>query len=234
MLRFLMVLFLAGLAPAQSPRTVLDGVFTAAQAARGEGVFAEKCARCHEGADVDGPPLTGDPFVDRWRDDSLAGLFQFLKTRMPQDAPGTLDEKTYVDLLTRILASNRYPAGSKELTADALESTLLVGHDGPRPLPTNAMVIAVGCLSMGPGDAWMLANAAALARTQTGDQTSPEELKRSEAKALGSASYRLNNTPAPESKKGHKVQVKGVLGRQPNGDRINVLLLDSLAPSCTP
>jgi len=51
MLRFLMVLLLAGLAPAQSPRTVLDGVFTAAQAARGEGVFAEKCIRCHEGAD---------------------------------------------------------------------------------------------------------------------------------------------------------------------------------------
>jgi len=234
MLRFVMVLFLADLASAQSSRTVLDGVFTAAQAARGEGVFAEKCIRCHEGADVDGPPLTGDPFVNRWRDDSLAGLFQFLKTRMPHDGPGTLDEKTYVDLVARILSANRYPAGSAELRAEVLESTLLVGYGGPRPLPTNAMIVTVGCLSTGPGDAWMLTRAAALARTQTGDETSPEELKRSAAKALGSSSYRLNNAPAPDSKKGHKVQVKGVLGRQSNGDRINVLLLDSLAPTCTP
>jgi hypothetical protein len=44
----------------------------------------------------------------------------------------------------------------------------------------------------------------------------------------------LNNAPAPDDKKGHKVQVKGVLVRQASGDRINVLLLDSLAPACAP
>lgn len=234
MLRYLVVLLSTGVAFAQTSRTVLDGVFSAEQAARGEKVFAEKCARCHEGADVDGPPLTGDPFVERWRDDSLAGLFRFLKTRMPQDAAGTLDEKTYVDLLARILSANRYPAGNTELAAGAMETTLMVGHDGPKPLPTNAMVITVGCLATGPGDVWMLASAAPLSRTQTGDETSPEELKRSAAKALGSASFRLNNAPAPEGKKGHKVQVKGVLVRQSAGDRINVLLLDSLAPTCAP
>src|SRR3954463_3140802 len=70
-------------------RTVLDGVFTAAQAERGSAGFSEKCAPCHEGADVEGPPLTGTPFIERWREDTLDGLFEFIKTRMPQTAPGS-------------------------------------------------------------------------------------------------------------------------------------------------
>jgi hypothetical protein len=216
---------------AQAPRTVLDGVYTARQAARGEKVYAEKCASCHEGADVDGPSLTGDPFIERWREDSLAALFEFVKTRMPRDEPGSLDQASYADLIARLLEANRYPAGAAELTPAALDSTLLVGHDGPKPLPTNAMVVAVGCLAAS-GGAWTLNNAAPLARTPAGDETSPEELERSTSKPLGSASYRLNNAPSPEAKQGHKVQVKGVLGRQSSGDRINVLLLDSLAPAC--
>ena len=208
-------------------KTVLNGVFTKAQAGRGESVYAEKCARCHEGADVDGPPLTGDPFVDRWREDSLTTLFEFLKVRMPQNAPGSLDEKTYVDLVARLLDANHYPAGNTELTKDSLDSILLVGADGPKPLPASAMVVAVGCLSS-DGNSWNVTNAAALGRTQNGDETSPEEMKRSSAKKLGTGSYKLNNAPSPESKKGHKVQIKGVLGRQ----GINVMSLESLGASC--
>jgi mono/diheme cytochrome c family protein len=226
-------LAVAAIASAQS-KTVLDGVFTAAQVARGEGVYAAKCAHCHEGADVDGPNLTGDPFVDRWREDNLSTLFQFLKTRMPQDAPGSLDDKTYVDLVARLLEASHYPTGNTELTQAALDTTLLVGHDGPKPLPPSAMVVAVGCLAAGPDNTWMVTNTAKLSRTQNGDETSPDETKRSAAKALGTGSYRLNNAETPESKKGHKVQVKGVLNQQGNVERINVLSLESLAPTCAP
>src|SRR4051812_45300858 len=87
----------AAVAQLNGSRTVLDGVFTAAQADRGDAVYNEKCATCHEGADVDGPPLTGMPFVDRWREDTLDGLFEFITTRMPQTAPGSLPESTYLD-----------------------------------------------------------------------------------------------------------------------------------------
>src|SRR3954471_16338866 len=108
-------------------RTVLDGVFTAAQAERGSGVFSEKCATCHEGADVDGPPLTGTPFIERWREDTLDGLFDFIRTRMPQTAPGSLPPAAYVDIVAYLLQANDYPAGGRELTPDLLRSTLLVG-----------------------------------------------------------------------------------------------------------
>src|SRR5271169_2086912 len=90
----------AALAQAAKTRTVLDGVYSDAQAARGAALFGAKCAGCHEGADVDGPPLELDPFVERWREDSLQPLFTFLKTKMPQDAPGSLTEANYLDLLS--------------------------------------------------------------------------------------------------------------------------------------
>ena len=49
---------------AQSARTVQDGVFTEAQATRGQALYAKQCASCHgnmaEG--LQGPPLVGDAF----------------------------------------------------------------------------------------------------------------------------------------------------------------------------
>src|SRR6266699_1645318 len=101
---------------AQKTKTVRDGVYTLAQATRGEQVFGMNCARCHQGADVDGPPLTGDPFIDRWREDNLVSLFTFIQTRMPQDSPGNLKEGAYLDVLAYLLQANNYAAGSVELT----------------------------------------------------------------------------------------------------------------------
>src|SRR5436305_7701613 len=92
-------------------RTVLDGVYTDAQAARGEEAFGAKCAMCHEGTCTDGPPLAGDPFIDNWREDTLDPLFTFIKTGMPRDAQGSLSEGMYLDILAHILKSNHYPAG---------------------------------------------------------------------------------------------------------------------------
>jgi mono/diheme cytochrome c family protein len=223
------------LAQAQK-RTTLDGVYSDAQAARGAELFAAKCARCHEGADVDGPPLTQDPFLDRWREDSLAPLYTFLKTKMPQDAPGSLTETNYLDLLAAILAKNTFPAG-RDLTADTLASITLVGHDGPKPIPNSAAVVAVGCFNAGSPNTFSLTNAADLGRTQTPDETNPEELKNSAAKPLGTRTFGLMNVSDLagfnlDGIRGRKVQAKGVLQRQPAGDRINVLSLEVLAPTC--
>jgi mono/diheme cytochrome c family protein len=217
-------------------RSVLDGVYSDAQAARGEAEYSAKCARCHEGADVDGPPLTGDPFVDRWREDSLESLHKFVSRNMPRDEPGKLAPALYVDLVAFLLQHNSYPAGSKELTAGDLGAIQLVGHDGPKPLPTNATVLVVGCLTPGANSTWTLTNAASPIRTRVPDETNPEELKASAQRALGNQILRLANLDSlkPDSSKGQKVQVKGVLVRQSNTERINVLTLDSVATSCAP
>ena len=224
-------------AAAQS-RTVLDAVYSDAQAMRGEAVYSSNCAKCHEGADVDGPPLNGDPFIDRWREDSLAALFTFIKSRMPRDAPGKLSNDNYRDIVAFLLAANDYPAGAKELGADQLASTLLVGKDGPKPLPTNALVLAVGCLASGGADTWTLTSATAHARARETNQTTPEELKSSAAKPAGNQTFRLQNLAdlpggfRAEAYRSQRVQVKGVLVHQSGGDRIHVTSLAAATPGC--
>ena len=233
-------LLLAGaLSSQENPgRTVLDGVYTEAQAKRGEAEYGMNCAKCHEGADVDGPSLTGDPFIDRWREDRLTSLFTFIRTEMPRDTPGKLDEARYRDILAFLLQANGYPTGAMELTTEAMGRTELVGKDGPKPLPTNALVVVVGCLAPGEKDSWTLANAGRPARTRTADATTPDELKNSAAKPLGDQQLALQDIgdlrPGfnPATDRGHKVQIKGVLIRQANRDRIHVTSLESVAETC--
>jgi mono/diheme cytochrome c family protein len=220
-------------------KTVLDGVYTASQAMRGDALYVANCAKCHEGADVDGPPLKGDPFIDRWREDRLTSLFTFIKTGMPRDAPGKLSEGGYLDIVAYLLQANTYPPGSGDLTARAIESTQLVGKDGSKPLPTNATVRVAGCFTAGAGNTWTLTTASDPVRTREADQTNADELKSSASTAAGTRSFRLQNLDdlrpgfSPEPYKEHKVQVKGVLIRQTNNDRINVTSLETVAAACS-
>lgn len=231
-----LIVTIASLVPAfaQAPPTVLDGVYTEAQAERGEAAYAGACARCHEGQDADGPELTGRLFMDRWREDSLDSLFTFMRTRMPGNLPGGLDERVYLDVLAYVLRENGLPAGQSELSADIARRVQLVGSQGPRPLANLTIVRAVGCLSA-EGDAWSLVKAGGMVpvRERVVEGTTPDELQRSAAQALGGQTFRLMSVPQQRaSLAGHKVQVKGVLNRQGQVERINVMSLESVAATC--
>src|SRR5688572_24392928 len=66
--------------------TVLDGVYSEAQARRGQATYGVWCSACHGEAleGVSAPELTaGSRFVERWREGSLDLLHGFLKERMP-------------------------------------------------------------------------------------------------------------------------------------------------------
>src|SRR5262245_41785511 len=112
----------ASTALAQAPTaSVLDGVYTDAQAARGEVVYLENCAQCHgpslEGGDMT-PGLTGAVFLANWNDLTLGDLFERIRTSMPLDRPGKLSRQQNVEVITFIMKSNRWPAGEKELATD--------------------------------------------------------------------------------------------------------------------
>jgi mono/diheme cytochrome c family protein len=220
---------------AQTPATVLDGVYTPAQAARGEAAYTRSCSGCHEGQDADGPLLTGKVFLDRWREDSLGSLFTFVKTTMPGSAPGSLDAQVYADVLAFLLEANGLPAGARELTPETAARVQLVGPDGPRPLANLTIVRAVGCLRPAADDTWVLSNAGSPrpVRARIVDGTTPDELQASAAQPLGTQTFPLTSVPQRSTMlAGHKVQVKGVLTRQNALERINVMLLDSVAPAC--
>ena len=227
----------AGLATgfAQGSTTVLDGVYTAAQADRGHAAYEAACVGCHEGLDADGPQLAGRVFLDRWREDTLEPLFTFIKTRMPGNFPGSLDERAYADIMAYILQTNRFPAGERELSSDMVGRVRLVGVDGPRPLANLTIVRAVGCLSAEAKNTWALSKAGSPApvRDRVVDGTTPEELNVSAAQPLGTQTFPLLSvTQQSASYAGHKVQVKGVLTRQNTLERINVMSLESVAPTC--
>lgn len=229
---------LAGAPQSNTTKTVLDGVYTEAQSIRGDEAFVTHCSSCHEGDCPDGPPLVGPRFIDSWREDNLDTLFTFMKTTMPGDDPGKLTESTYLDILANLLEANSFPPGDAELTAATAKNTLLVGPDGPQPLPNNALVLVVGCLTQGPDNAWTLSRAGRPGRTRRGDETTAEELKASSARALGTESFRLPNVASfrpgfnPDSFKDHKVQAKGALTLQANNNRITVTSLESVSSAC--
>ena len=230
----------------ESRRTVLDGVYTEAQAERGMASYDAKCAGCHKPTLDGGPealPLRGEHFLETWRDDFLEPLFDHMRKRMPRrpvGEPGSLNTKTYVDIIAYILNVNEYPPGSTELTQDTLANILLIGKEGPRPLPTNASVQAVGCFTPGAGSSWKLTNVGDLSRSRDTEEISPDELKTAAAKRLGAQEFKLSNLDdfksgfQPEAFKSKRVLVKGPLTRSASGDRIFVLSLDAAAPSCAP
>jgi mono/diheme cytochrome c family protein len=111
-----------GALTAQQPKSQWDGVYTAEQAKRGEGQYAEQCASCH-GPDMNGgemaPGLAGGEFSSNWNDLSLGDLFERIRISMPQTAPGSLSREQVADILAFMLFKGSYPAGTTELPTQA-------------------------------------------------------------------------------------------------------------------
>ena len=127
----------------QTPRTVQDGIFSDAQATRGQALYAQRCAGCHgpalQGAQA--PPLTGDSFKAKWRQEPLSGLFIKIRYTMPPAPAPTaavagqpdtvpavaprLTPEQGADLVAHVLKTNGYPAGKTDFAAaDAKSSTI--------------------------------------------------------------------------------------------------------------
>ena len=96
-------------------KSTLDGVYTAAQAARGQNTFAFNCQGCHTPASY-----TGEQFTKHWVGKPLTELYGFISTMMPKSEPGSLSEGEYAQLVAYLLKLNQMPAGSVELPADTL------------------------------------------------------------------------------------------------------------------
>jgi mono/diheme cytochrome c family protein len=105
---------------AQSAKTTLDGVYTAAQAQRGEAAYTKNCVSCH-GPDLMGldtaPSLTGPEFTASWTDQSADDLQERIRVSMPADKPGSLSRTDVADIIAFLFAKDGFPAGSTELPA---------------------------------------------------------------------------------------------------------------------
>ena len=123
-------------APAVS-RTNWDGVFTDAQAVRGQQVYTRACAVCHLDTlrgDSVSPTLLGPSFLARFASMTALEMVTAIRNSMPQNAPDSLGDQAYVDLVSYLLKVNGSRAGSAELKTDVaeLDKILITGQPAAR------------------------------------------------------------------------------------------------------
>jgi cytochrome c len=118
-----------------STRSIWDGAYTAAQAARGKTAYMQNCARCH-GSALEGndeiPALAGAHLMVDFDGQTAGDLVHRIQSTMPMDNPGSLSGATTADIAAFILQSNNLPAGNAELPADPSAQSL-VRFDAVKP-----------------------------------------------------------------------------------------------------
>ena len=114
----------AGNTVAAQGKSQWDGIYTEAQAKRGEGLYSQYCASCH-GPDLAGgemaPGLTGGEFTANWNDLSIGDLYERIRISMPQSAPGSLTRQQNSDILAFMLRKMNTPIGTTELSTSTDE-----------------------------------------------------------------------------------------------------------------
>jgi S-disulfanyl-L-cysteine oxidoreductase SoxD len=226
------------LAVQESTRTVADGVYTEAQAARGAAVYDAECSGCHrvDLGGATGPPLKEQRFARNFAGKDLKTLFTKIATTMPRNAPASLGDNVYLDLVAHLLKENGFPAGPQELAADALEGIGVVPGKPKPPPPVGdfSYVDVVGCLTAGPQHTWMLTRASEPVAAVAGGSTRPST-ETAVATALGTQTFLLPDAMAyaPDGHRGHKMHVRGLLIRLPGEQRLTISAFEMVSPSCS-
>lgn len=94
--------------------TPAPNIFTESQADRGRTAFDEVCSDCHTTSE-----FRGRTFQSDWGHRTVYSFFRTIRSTMPDDNPGGLEEQTYLDVVTYILRINGHAAGASEMTADS-------------------------------------------------------------------------------------------------------------------
>ena len=206
-------------------RTAWDGVYAEAQATRGTVSFGQSCAGCHALGGEGRSPLTGDPFWRSFAQKNVSDLLDYVSLNMPNGTPGSLNESTYRDIVSVMLKSNGFPAGTEELRRDNISDVQIIQKDGRTDLPANSLVRVVGCLAKSGAD-WMITSATNPERPERGsgeDATRP----------LGKRTMQLNFVLTKlDALTGSRVAVNGLLLGDNGVDGINVTTVNRVAAKC--
>src|SRR5262245_1277854 len=222
---------MSGTALAQE-RTVADGVFSDAQASRGAAAYEQSCSNCHR-ADLSGnsgPALKEQRFARVYAGKELRALYSKVQT-MPRNAPNSLTDEVYLDIVAHVLRENGFKAGPSELTAEVLDAVRVVPGQPkpPPPIGDYSYVEVVGCLTGGPGGTWMLTKASEPVAVAPGASTADAG-----AKSPGAQTFHLLDALAyaPATHRGHTIAVRGLLIRLPDEQRLTISALETVSPTC--
>jgi mono/diheme cytochrome c family protein len=126
-------------------RAVTDGVYSDAQAARGQQTYQAQCITCHGNAleGAVGPPLAGDGFLSAWSARSLADLVDKIEKTMPPEAPGSVSRPQAVDLAAYVLRAGKFPAGQTDLSSAVLGQVVFPARTSPAAASVGASSFVV-------------------------------------------------------------------------------------------
>ena len=117
--------------PAPAPA---QGIYTEAQAKRGQVFYQDFCEACH-GPALAGDtaaPLVGRKFEELWIGKTYRDLFEKIRVTMPPDAPGTITRPQIAAIIAYKLSIERFPAGQADLTTDiAILRTIAIAPAQP-------------------------------------------------------------------------------------------------------
>jgi mono/diheme cytochrome c family protein len=216
---------------AQAPpvgRTVWDGVYTDAQAARATATFNATCSNCHTLSAQGNKPLSGDAFWQGFTQKTVGELLTYVKTNMPNGVnAGSLSASAYNDLVALILKSNGFPTGTTEVTPEAVVGVQIIPREGPGQLPADTLVRIVGCLTK-EGSDWVLTSATAPQRAEkTG--ALPEDATR----PLGTGKTKLKFVLTRlDPFAGQRMSASGLLIGAGGVDGLNVTTVNRVAETC--
>jgi mono/diheme cytochrome c family protein len=219
-------IFVSSQAPAKG-RTVWDGVYTEAQAARATGIFGSTCAGCHTLTPEGNRPLGGPKFWQSNTQRSLADLLAYVSKNMPNGNGGSLAAESYNDLVALILKSNGLPAGSTELSPATIAGVQIIPKDGPGELPDKTLVRVVGCLAKSGSD-WTLTSATAPVRTE---KTQPDPADATVALGTGTVTLKFVLTKLDQFI-GQRMSVAGMLIGAGGANGLNVAVVNRVAEAC--
>ena len=100
-----------------------DGLYTEAQAKRGQTLYENHCASCHGPRLTGGsaPALAGNSFMAKWGqgNHNVDELYYITRAQMPYGSAGILTAQKYIDIVAYILKANGYQPGERELASDS-------------------------------------------------------------------------------------------------------------------
>jgi len=119
-------------------KSAWTGVYTDAQADRGEREYGRTCSHCH-GLSLEGdgsreiPALVLDSFMRHWRGRPVQALFDTLMRSMPADDRGSMTPRMTADMIAYLLRANGAPAGDAPLPSERDALAGLVFDEKPAP-----------------------------------------------------------------------------------------------------
>jgi alcohol dehydrogenase (cytochrome c) len=118
------------------------GIYSRAQARRGEALYDKFCAGCH-GFKLEGniaSALAGEQFMKKWGrgQRTVDDLYHITRTQMPEGRPSSLTPQQYIDIVAYMLERNGYRSGEQELPAEPATLKKIV----IKPQDTSGKVIA--------------------------------------------------------------------------------------------